>query len=59
MLVEFSFNKIEMPVWAVTVPIALCGIYLFSTFVGQHLLSAPIYASALDWKFFDSDPTIS
>jgi len=50
-LIEFSINRIQIPPWVVIVQIGVGVAYLLCNFIGQMLLSQPIYPDTIDWLF--------
>lgn len=50
-LIEFSVNRIQIPPWIVIVQIGVGVAYLLCNFIGQMLLSQPIYPDTIDWLF--------
>ena len=56
-IVEFFFNRIQMPAHLFWIPVLICTAYLVLSFAGQNLLSQPIYPYTLDWTFTDSERT--
>lgn len=47
--IEFFLNQIEIPPRVALASIGVSLLYLGNTYIGQYLLSQPIYPSIVDW----------